>query len=278
MFAGIFWPYIKTKTCQGDRSHMNLINNIRLPLPFIIFGIIHLLFPGIIIIILKESSSLSFDLLIAHINVEATGLSWFNFWLLFPLAGLAIFFAHKVTYPIVIFAHWYSIFSILLKESVDWGFLNETLQFSPFYLFTFNMIMISYFLAPKSAKVFFTAGSRWWDTKTRYITNIPCVVTLNDVQEIKNCFVKNISQSGAFIIGDLPMVKYMNNVMLKFTFQNEEYLFKSDIVGTHATNESNGHGLKFTETALIKKIKLRILIWKISKEADQKQRWEVPTE
>ncbi|HLE10957.1 MAG: hypothetical protein A2504_09090 [Bdellovibrionales bacterium RIFOXYD12_FULL_39_22] len=254
---------------------MNIATNIRLPLLFIFLGIIHLLFPWIMLYILKETSTLDWENFMTHVTANTKGISWFNFWLLYPLAGAAIIFAHRFTYPIVIGAHLYSIFSFLLSEHINWGFLTTQINVSPLYIAIFDIGVILYFLAPDSARVFFMAGSRWWDTKTRYVTEIPCSVFLNEIQEIKGCTIRNISQSGVFVMGDLPKVNYMNNVLLKFSFQSKNYNFKCDIVGNHTTNNGLGHGLKFIDNSLAQSWRLRILIWKVSKSSDVKQRWEV---
>ena len=254
---------------------MNSSKYIKLPLTFFIFGFINLFFPLIIILTLKYTSGLSFDEILMRVASTNNLLSKIDFWFIFPIAGIAIFIGNKYSYPIIILVNLYSIFSFLIYEKINWGFLSSKLTFSPILLLVFNVIMLFYFLLPEVVKLFYYPGERWWNTKTRYITNIPCSINLQDNNTISECTIRNISLTGAFISGPLPNISYINNVHLIFKFEQYELNILSDLVSQHSTNETTGYGINFKPQKIIEKYKLWKVLKKISKNTDQKQRWEL---
>src|SRR3989339_103143 len=112
------------------------------PVLIIILAIFHFLQPFINIVYLKLTTHYDFFMIFQNL-LELDGVkSLFDFWLLFPLGGLALLLVRKWSFFIFVFVQFYSIYLHLFYEKYTWPYVSEhPLSFS-IILLIFNIFFI----------------------------------------------------------------------------------------------------------------------------------------
>lgn len=222
------------------------------PFGYTFLSALFLLEPIIKILHLKIVTGFSISLLmntILHWNVKLQVAEYF---LLFPLAGIALFRIRKKSYFLLILIQLYGLVKILSFTPYSWPYFTKEPILLIWGFVLINLIVLLYLLHPKNRQPFFDATIRWWESKTRYMVDFPCECQLvsDKGEDGKKVSLKvlNISQSGAFIKGD----QFEKGQMVKLDFQllNRDYSFVGIVMSVHPFNDSKGMGIQFKSSRM----------------------------
>lgn len=229
------------------------------PLLLTLLCIILFLEPLTKILYLKLATGFNFTLVIANIMQIDSAKNFFDFWLAFPIAGLALVKIRKWSYTLFMGMQLYSLINILTYEKHTWPYVSESPMFTSVAIVLFNILLIVYFLLPDTRRPFFDKKARWWEPKTRYRTNIPCVINFESKNAIPLCAIHNISQSGAFIVTPSSLLQY-NEITLDFKVLGDHFCFNAEVIGNHITDGVEGFGIQFKVKNISDYLKMRKLI------------------
>ncbi len=215
------------------------------PLIFIILGIIHLLEPLSKILYLKIETGFSFSKVLENILAIEGLRTNFEFWFLFPIAGIALLTIKKWSYPVFVAVQFYSLISHLSYEEYTWPYVSEVPILSSLILLIFNIGMIVYFALPSVRRPFLDKTIRWWETYKRYAVNIPCeFIALKNSSSFKG-EILNISKSGVFATCNNNEVHINDELKVRFHFYNLNFSLKAIIVSKHSYTDKTGWGIQF---------------------------------
>ncbi len=223
------------------------------PLGYTVLSVLFLLEPLIKIIHLKIVTGFSISLLLNTIlgwkNIFQVG----EYFLLFPLAGVALFKIRRFSYIFLVLIQIYGLLKILTFEPYSWPYFTKEPILLIWGFVVVNLFVLLYLLHPQNRKPFFDATIRWWESKTRYMVDFPCKCHgIKDNGEVGteafDTKVLNISQSGAFIKGD--HYKKGDKVQVGFQLLAKDYLFTGTVMSVHPFHDSMGMGIQFKTPGL----------------------------
>ena len=232
------------------------------PFLFVVLGIIHLLEPLSKILYFKYDTGFSFATIMSNIaNIEGFK-NLFEFWILFPLGGIALLLVKRWSYALFVGVQVYSLYSHILYQEFTWPYVSKTPFYSSMILIVFNLGMVFYFALPSVRRPFFDRRMRWWETKPRYGTEIPCKVhiTAHDVEH--DSTILNISETGAFVEYS-EGIKVWDKVKVTFHYYDEEFSVTGSIVNRHIVNGIDGFGIQFHFDSMKKRFLMRRFIRKL---------------
>lgn len=224
------------------KSLFNQISDIsqqKRTVPFYILGSLLLLEPLIKILYFKVDTGFEFSTIFEIIFTINNPIKMFEFWLLFPVAGIALF--RSSAYSLFVFAgvYLYSTFAYFSYEKFTWPYVQENPHISANLLLVFNTLLLIYFLIPENRKPF--------TDKTRYYFSKPIRMSLNfktllkiDKKEV-DATVLNISSTGVLISLNEPLKQ--GHLSLKIWDINFDCSYIRE-VESEKENEFN-YGLKF---------------------------------
>ena len=240
------------------------------PLIFIIIGILHVIEPLVKILYFKLTTPFALSTILTNISNIDHPRAFFEFWLLFPIGGIALLGVKKWSYPIFVGVQFYNIWSHLNYESFTWPYVSEVPFFSSLALLVINIFVIIYFALPDVRRPFFDKRMRWWETSTRYQIRIPIHVVLGNGEEVP-CDIINISRSGVFINLNRPL-EIHQIVTLKFKYQEFDMSIKSKNMSNHSVAGINGHGLQFEFENIWQNIEMRKVVAEIKNAIKQQEK------
>ncbi len=218
------------------------------PLGYTILSILFLIEPIIKIVHLKIVTGFSISVLINTILGWKNMIQVVEYFLLFPLAGVALFKIRRFSYVLLIMIQVYGLLKIFSFEPYSWPYFTKEPILLILGFVVVNLFVLLYLLHPQNRKPFFDATIRWWESKTRYMVDFPCqchsVTTEGEVgKESFDLKVLNISQSGAFIKGD--QYKKGDQVQLSFQLLDKLYSLNGTVMSVHPFKDSMGMGIQF---------------------------------
>lgn len=181
---------------------------------------------------------------VLNVYQSASAFHAFEFFFLFPIAGLAIFAVKKWSFPVFLIVElWVLIINV--------PYLNELYQTNQVWLFSsfisfaiLNLVIVSYLLLPAVRIAYLDPRIRWWEAEPRYSVNLDCKVN-NQTAGI----IKNISSSGVFIAIDSDL-EINSTVALEFKFSapSMEFMIRSRVAVLHkfTINNIEGYGAQFS--------------------------------
>ncbi|MCK5883239.1 MAG: PilZ domain-containing protein [Bacteriovoracaceae bacterium] len=238
------------------------------PLLLTILCIVLFLEPLSKILYLKLSTGFDISLVFENVFQISRPKDFFDFWIAFPLAGLALIKIRSWSYTLFMAMQVYSLVAILTYEKHTWPYVSSSPMFTSIAIVIFNLFLIMYFLLPDVRRPFFDKKARWWEPKTRYRTNIPCVIDFSSTSAIPICTIHNISQTGAFLFTSQPILNE-SEITVDFKVLDEHFFFKAEVVGNHIIDGVEGFGIKFKINGINDYLKLRKLITHISITSNQ---------
>ena len=218
------------------------------PLLFIILGTIQLIEPLIKILWLKVESGMAWSLVFDNISNMEGIKNLFEFWFLFPLAGIAILQVKSWSYLLFMALQAYSLLSHLLYEKYTWPYVSERPFIYTFFLLSLNFALIIYFALPRARRPFFDRRMRWWEAKPRYGAEIPCELDIIAPNGKVKSKIINISHTGAFI-ETRPGLKVGQDLKLTFHHYDENFTLNARIANFHLVNGIEGFGVEFFFTS-----------------------------
>ena len=243
------------------------------PLLFIIIAIAHLIEPLIKLLYFKFTTPFGFGKIINNVSQIQGPVEFFEFWLLFPIGGLALLGVKKWSYPIFVMVQIYNIASHLLYKSYTWPYVSKTPFLSAIALLFINTLIIVYFALPDVRRPFFDKKLRWWESRTRYQLHMPISISLNNPDIYHNVEILNISQSGAFINykGVIENGQILN---LNISYKQFNIHLKGVKVSDHSFHGEKGVGIKFKFENIWENLYVRKLVKQVAK--DSKAQNKVP--
>ena len=132
---------------------------------------------------------------------HGTVLDLASVFLLYPIAGFAIYSVKNWSYPVYLAV----MASTFYFNFQDWRHYPGVFTL-PIFLGTLflNIALVSYFLLPAVRTTYFNRRLRWWESKPRYEVHIPAILEAPS-QDGKahgkhlKCTVSNLSEGGAFV-------------------------------------------------------------------------------
>lgn len=212
------------------------------PLFFTIISILCFIEPLIKILYFKAITHFDFVVILANLKSRNTFLEVFDFWLVFPMAGILILKLRKWTYFAFLGILIYINYNIFTYEKYTWPYNSDT-PFMYNYVITFlSLLVFAYFLLPKTRQPFFDGRVRWWEPMTRYNVQMSC--KLHSKNLVFPTQILNISRTGAFLL-DSRYLNVGDHLELEFTYKDMQLLIPVEVINKHTVRNQLGFGVKF---------------------------------
>ncbi len=234
------------------------------PRIFVFLALLHFLEPLSKILYFKITTR--FPLMDILQNVLAIEGLWnnFEFWLLFPLGGLALLSVKSWAYPLFVSVQLYSLWAVLSYQEYTWPYVAQAPHFTSILILAFNVLVITYFLLPGVRRPFYDRRLRWWETKPRFGADIACSVELVAAGlPTVRASILNISHSGAFI-NMIPGVELGKNVRLEFNHHGQQFALNAVARNRRMMNGIDGLGLEFVYSSWKDNLHMRLFIHRLS--------------
>ena len=227
------------------------------PIIFTILSILCLIEPVIKILYFKAITQFDFLIIMSNLKARNTFVEVFDFWLVFPLAGLLIMKLRKWTYFAFLGILAYINYNIFTYEKYTWPYNSDT-PFMYNYVIAFMSIgLFIYFLSPSIREPFFDRRIRIWESMARYNTQINCKLHSNNLAFPSQ--ILNISKTGAFLMDS----KYLNvgdELLMEFTSFGETISVPVEVVNKHSSKGTVGYGVRFVFSSFTQSAKMARVI------------------
>jgi hypothetical protein len=230
------------------------------PLIFQLLSVLFIFEPFIKIFYFKAATHFEFTVIFANIFARSGLRDIFDFWIVFPIAGLMLWKLRKWTYFAFLTIMAYLIFSIATYEQYTWPYNSDSPLFYHYFVIAITLFTIAVFLVPDVRAPFFNKKIRWWETKPRYKTTIPAKITGNKITFQSE--ILNISQSGAFL-KDNNLLTPGDIVALTFESEGLAMEIPVKVISRHMVASNPGFGVQFYPTSVTQKFQLFRLIGRI---------------
>ncbi len=212
------------------------------PLIFTILTILCVIEPLIKVLYFKAVTHFDLSVIMGNLLVRNSLREVFDFWLIFPIAGLLIMKLRRWTYFAFMGILSYIVYTIMTYESYSWPY--NTAQ--PF-LYHYVVVAISTgiflaFLSPKMREPFFDRRVRLWECMERFPVRVQC--TLQDNGEFYTAELLNISRTGAFLSLNRSIDADTMSVM-GFTYAGLMIEIPVEVVHAFPFNHQPGYGVRF---------------------------------
>ena len=214
------------------------------PISIIIIALLHIFEPITKILYFKAYTEFPLSVVLSNILSIDNTKSFFEFWLLFPLAGFALLSIRKWAYIFFLTVQCYAIYTHFTYQEFTWPYISKTPLLSSTLLLAINILIIIYFLIPAVRRPFFHRRLRLWETAPRFKINIPCKIETK-LGTTLDCNLINLSKTGAFISSPTPFEMF-ENIIFNFTFYNFKFSLRGKVVNRHISDNINGYGIKFS--------------------------------
>lgn len=212
------------------------------PFIFSILSFLCLIEPVIKILYFKAITHFDFLVILANLKARNTFLEVFDFWLVFPMAGLLIVRLRKWTYFGFMSILAYIVYNIFTYEKYTWPYNSDTPFMYNYVVALMAFSVFAYFLSPSAREPFFDRRARLWETKTRYKIEISCKLKSSSLTFPSK--ILNISKTGAFV-QDSPYIKVGDTLEMEFNFLGHTVEVPVLIVNKHSSHNKQGYGVEF---------------------------------
>jgi hypothetical protein len=212
------------------------------PFIFSILSFLCLIEPVIKILYFKAITHFDFLVIFANLQARNTFLEVFDFWIVFPLAGLLIVRLRKWTYFAFMSTLAYIVYNIFTYEKYTWPYNSDTPFMYNYVVALMAFAVFAYFLSPRAREPFFDRRARLWETKTRYKIDIACKLKSSSLTFPSK--ILNISKTGAFV-QDSPYIKLGDTLEMEFSFLGQTLEVPVHIVHKHNSHNKQGYGVEF---------------------------------
>lgn len=241
------------------------------PLVFIVLGLLHFCEPVFKVLYFKLSTGLEFETIMSNIFQMGGVFKLIEFWLLFPLAGMALWSVKKWGYPLFVSIQVYSVWQHLTYDSYTWPYVTKNPHFFSLIILSFNVMVILYFLLPDVRRPFFDKEMRWWEHRMRYNLPIPACFTKGDPDKIFDAEILNISHSGAFMAYNSWNIEVGDLIRVVVSYAGESLELESHVVSRHKFRDTEGVGIKFNYQNIWEKLAMARIIKQVARESKKRQ-------
>ena len=206
------------------------------PWPIVILAILYFLAPFYNLLYFSNLFNLS---PMQYLHTLPSTLAVIQFFLFFPLAGVAIFAVKKWSFPIFLMVTLWNFY----RNYQSWSYSSGGFTL-PLYIAAeiINISVVAYFLIPAVRAVYFDPKLRWWEIAPRYRIDIPCIIQNNDTLPGT---IKNIALGGVFLLPEENVTFSINDkIEFHFSYEGLELILQGEIVHFDP-NYLEGYGIKF---------------------------------
>ena len=216
----------------------------RKPKSFYFLATLLLLEPILKILFMKLSTDFSFEIVLRTIFSMEGIVSNFEFWFMFPLAGIALITERPWSFLVFIAVQVYCIFSHVYYVEFTWPYVSSSPHISSSFLLFVNTAVILYFLVPENLRPYWNKSQMLWRDTSRFATNLPTYFTFGTEKVYTT--ITNISASGAYFKTS-EKLNIGRITELSFIVDGKVYTFKASVKRTHPTEIENvfGYGVCF---------------------------------
>jgi len=169
----------------------------------------------------------------------------FEYFFLFPIAGIAIFAVKKWSLSVFLVVElWVFISNVPYIQEL---YADQQYLLAAFFIVfaILNVTVVSYLLIPAVNVAYMDPKVRWWEAKPRYTINAKCSIDDNAAT------IRDISESGVFIYGQNEL-EVGSEIQLKFAverfaekFVHNDLNILAKVVHHFTIDEHPGYGVKF---------------------------------
>ena len=212
------------------------------PLIFTVISLLCLVEPLIKILYFKAITNFDFVVIFANLMTRDSFKDVFDFWLVYPIAGILLLKLRKWSYFTFMGLLVYIVYNILSYEKYTWPFNSDSPFLYHYAVVSLSTMVFMAFLLPAVREPFFDRRIRWWEPKVRYNVGINC--TLKNQMLIFPSEILNISMSGAFL-KDSTYFKVGDKLEMEFSFMGNQINLPVEVVHKHTIHGRHGYGVKF---------------------------------
>lgn len=236
----------------------------------ILYKVIPVLFiaePFFKLLAFKINTGFSWETILYNIGSRSGLVDVFDFWLMFPLAGIIILKINKWTYYLFNLTLFYIIYRLMTFQEMDWPYYSKNPFLYNYVVVLISIAVITMTQFPYLRILFFNPRLRWWETEKRYYTDIDANILIGD--KFIEGKMKNISLSGAYVIFQqklVPTIENRNVNKLVFHLDHDEFKLGTEISRSEELENGLALGLKFSNISFIQKIRLLKKIKKLKRQ------------
>ena len=188
----------------------------------------------------------------------------FNFFITFPIAGVAILSVKKWSLPVFLLAQIIVLGDFLFKVPTFYESGQIAIIASSGVFYFVNISLVTYFLGSSLKMAYLDSRIRWWESFPRYAVNIPGESSFGEVQ------ILDLSRTGAYVsVQEIPSSIFN----LKFKVLEEDFTLNCLPVHEIKLYEASGCGVEFKDLSSEDRRRLRRMTKKIE-QAGYKRRPE----
>jgi len=161
------------------------------PWSILVLAFFHIVAP---IFNLFLSAMLSGLTVATYLETFQSPLDIMSFFVLLPIAGIAIYLCRWWSFPVFIFAMGWSFFTSFQSRQLS---PDSMPIWTLVLVYAFNLLIVAYFLIPSVRLVYVNERIRWWEVKPRYFIPIPIKIRSGSTEE--NAVIENISVRGVLV-------------------------------------------------------------------------------
>lgn len=227
------------------------------PLVFTLLSILCLIEPLFKLAYFKVTTHFDFIVIFSNLMARNSLRDIFDFWIVFPLAGILLIRIRKWTYFAFMSLLIYIVYGILSYEKYTWPYYSDSPFFYHYAIVFSSLGVFIYFLMPRVREPFFNNRVRWWETKARYPVNIECGLKNESLALVSE--ILNLSLTGAFIKED-ARVKVGDKLNIDFTYLGTQVSLPIEIVSQHKVGAHEGFGVKFNYKSFRQNVQISKII------------------
>lgn len=218
------------------------------PKSFYFLAALLFLEPVFKVLYMKFQTEFSFETVLSTIFSMPSLVSHFEFWALFPLAGVALISQRSWSFAVFIAVQAYSLFAHFFYVEFTWPYVSDSPHLSSTFLLVFNTAIVLYFLVPEYRRPFWNMSQKLWRDTSRYATKLPTYFTLGDEKLYTS--IQNISQSGAYFQSS-ENIPVGETTILQFIINGKVHEAEAVVKRTHNTQDKNkyGYGVEFSKVS-----------------------------
>jgi hypothetical protein len=208
------------------------------PWPLILLALAQILAPLPNILVGAWVTRMAPGVYVSELLRASSWLQLADFFLLLPIAGVAVFMVRAWSYPVFVGIMGWIGWTNYLTWRQHPHVVNLGLLVGAYLV---NAALVGYFLLPAVRAAYFNPRLRWWESKPRYLLNLPG--RLDAHNDTRSCMLVNLSEGGAFIEA---MSGLEPGQVLKLSFECLEQRFELHGRIVHqATHPGRGYGVQF---------------------------------
>lgn len=247
----LYEKYIELLDYKSIRKQLNELSIQKRNMTFYSLGALLLLEPLLKVLFMKIDTGFDFNTVFKVVLSIDSPLKVFEFWMLFPLASLALFRASSISLFVFSSVYMYSAYAILSYEKFTWPYVNENPHVSSHLLLVLNSALFIYFLIPENRKPFVAKTKNLFRKSERVATFIKSDIVYNNKKiEVE---ILNISDTGMMISSKTELE---NSLDFKVLVNGE--IYDCELVRKIFSESSTiySYGLKFNFSSKLEKDKI----------------------